>query len=539
MTKSGVLAPAIRRMLLASATLTAVSLSGCEWIASLGVPTEIREKGLLTALEEPMPLDQPFDASFSQFQVEHESEMRALLARMAEFAEELQDPMLRETYVESLQAGGPSRARAFYALYLNQSGGIPSSDKQFALWERIDKALAEGDEPELLEDRIVALAAFVAHAEDVNAARLTAAIRDEWNPDSENWHLVFAAIFQPASNEWVEVWRTASQKNLDNAMGEAILQRLSWSGEPLVIHPFASPENLTLLTERLRKSNDPAEVDQAVGVIPTIQIDAAQRLWEAAKERPAGRARLQAAYEYWKWSHFTEVADYLKRVAAEEEGYAVLALDLLSRMGQMEGVELPTGEKLARAKAYQAVVDYVQTLDGAVEGIVLKPIASGEARFDGDDRKFAAFHYSVPSAILSPWSVGPDGVVFVEESLVLPPDESVAAEAVEASVETLPDVDAYAVQLTFDGQEVRSLRQNGGVTLLDLIAPYDPSLGGALVPGSDPAAEPRGALLLQKDERWKAFDLPLDELGLDLKERNETELVEPVTEDASEAEAAP
>src|SRR5688572_21141389 len=80
---------------------------GCGWISSLGVPQEIRDKGLLTELEKPMPLDQPFSASFSGFQVEHPSEMRALLERMEEFAQGLEDPALCTAYAKSLAAGEP------------------------------------------------------------------------------------------------------------------------------------------------------------------------------------------------------------------------------------------------------------------------------------------------------------------------------------------------------------------------------------------------------------------------------------------------
>src|SRR5262245_28257075 len=92
----------LRKWAVVAIAFATVGTAGCEWISSLGIPKEIREKGLLTALEEPMPLDQPFDAGFSGLQVEHESEMKALLARMAEFAEGLQNPAARDAYVQSL-----------------------------------------------------------------------------------------------------------------------------------------------------------------------------------------------------------------------------------------------------------------------------------------------------------------------------------------------------------------------------------------------------------------------------------------------------
>lgn len=511
-------------VLLLGSFLTSFGAGGCGWISDLGVPQEIRDKGLLTALEEPMPLDQPFDPGFSAFQVEHPSEMRALLARMEEFAEGLEDPALRTAYAKSLASGEPSRAKAFYALYLNQGGGLSESEKQRPLWERIDDALAEGSEPELVEERLIALAAFVRHSDPGAASRLTEAIRDGWNPESGEWSSVFASIENPSDSLWSDAWAAASQKDLDNALGHALLDRLSGNAPLHTGHPFATPGGTKVLARLMRESQDPRELHNVLGQFQNLDEETGEALWQAAKERPLGLVRLEAAFEWFRRSGSQEALDTLKQAVADER-YAVAALNGLSRAGQSEEVDLPTGEALARAKAHFAVALNYRFIDAESEQVTLTPLVSGQAKLGRDEMEVSLFGFAVPAGSFAPGSPAADGIAIVDERLELMPDETPLPDPAAngpypqpPSAETGMEagVEQTSLDLVCERIKLEELHDQGCVTALDLVAAFHPNSrrAGILdmfeVYGRYDELKQR---MLDSDERWKAFDVPLEDLG--------------------------
>jgi hypothetical protein len=512
-------------------SLASFSAGGCGWISGLGVPQEIRDKGLLAALEKPMPLDQPFDGSYYLgHAIEHPAEMRALLDRMEEFAEGLEDPALRAAYAKSLAAGERSRTEAFDYFYLNQSGGLAESEKQYALWERIDDALAEGSEPELVEERLIALAVFVRHADPGAAARLTQAIRDGWNPASEKWPSVFSSIENPADLLWTDAWAAAARSDLDNALGKAILDRLSELHTPPAIHPFATPQGTATLVETMRQAQEPREFYVILGQFDLLDDETGKALWQAAKGRPDGLVRVEAAFLWFRRSGSQDALEVLKEAAGDER-YAIAALNGLSRLGRIEDVPLPTGEALARAKAYQALSLYYGFLDAEAAQTTLTPMLSGRAKFEGDEMEVALFRYAMSAPAASPETEGAtsDGLVIVDERLSLMPDETrppeVAASADPygqvpvaplSATESMAEEDRSSLDLVCDRIKLDALHDEGCVTALDLLAAFHPNSRRA---GMHDLFEVYGRYdelkqrMLDSDERWKSFDVPLEDLG--------------------------
>lgn len=531
-----------RRLSVLFAVLPLASLGsvGCGWISDLGVPQEIRDKGLLTALEKPMPLDQPFDPGFSALQVEHPSEMRALLARMDEFAAGLEDPTLRAAYAKSLAAGEPSRSEAFYRLYLNQSGGLAESDKQYGKWERIDDALAQGSEPELVEERLIALAAFLRHPDPSAAARLTEAIRDGWNSESEKWSGVFVSIENPSDLLWTDAWTAASRSDLDNALGKAILDRLSGLSAPLAIHPFATPQGAATLVETMRQAEQPREFYVILGQFDLLDDETGKALWQAAKERSEGLVRVEAAFLWFRRSGSEDALEVLKEAAGDER-YAIAALNGLSRLGRIEDVPLPTGETLARAKAYRAISLYYGFLDAEAAQTTLAPMLSGKAKFEGDEMEVSLFRYAMAAPAASPETGGAtaDGIVIVDERLSLMPDETLLPSAApndpylrppsSAETDIEAGVEQASLDLVCDRIKLDALHDEGCVTALDLLAAFHLNSRRA---GMHDMLEVYGRYdelkqrMLAFDERWKVFDVPLETLGVPFAskaERSENE----------------
>ncbi|HEV7280110.1 MAG TPA: hypothetical protein VGN57_07860 [Pirellulaceae bacterium] len=505
--------------------VVAISTAGCEWISNLGIPQEIRDKGLLTELEKPIPLGQPFGGSLGAHQVEHPAEMRALLDRMEEFAEGLEDPALRAAYAKSLAAGEPSRAAAFHSLYINQVGGLSESPKQHPLWERIDDALAQGSEPELVEERLVALAAFVRHPDPGSAARLTEAIRDGWNPESEHWESVFASMDDPSDRAWSDAWAAASQKDLDNALGRAILRRLSWDEAPPAIHPFATARGRELLARTMRESQEPQELYTLLGQFSHLDDETGEAIWQAAKERPAGHVRVGAAFTWFRRSGSPDALQALKQAAADER-YAIAALNALSRAGRLEEVEMPTGEALARAKAHFVVAESYPFLDSESEQVTLTPLVSGQATFEGDEMEISTFRYTIPADVSFPQAPAADGLAVVDEILVLTPDETSPPDpgtndpygSPVPSGESGPEAGAEltSVGLAFESTQVQQLYDEGCRTALDLLAAVGlHSRAGGMygMTAVESRQDEVKQRLLAADDRWKQFDVPLEKLG--------------------------
>lgn len=517
--------------------LASFGAAGCGWISSLGVPQEIRDKGLLTALEKPMPLDQPLEGDFGH-SIEHPAEMRALLDRMEEFAEGLEDPALRTAYAKSLAAGERSRSSAYMYLYLNQSGGLAESPQQHALWERIDDALAKGSEPELVEERLIALSGFVRHADPSAAARLTQAIRDEWNLESPEWGDVFRSIEMPADPLWSDAWSVASQKDLDNAIGTAIVDRLSRLEARPAIDPFATPQGTATLARRMRQAKEPREYYNLLGLFQVLDEETGEALWQAAQERPAGLVRVEAAFEWFRRSGSQEALDAMKQAVGDER-YAIAALNGLSRLGRLKEVDLPTGEALARAKAHYATAIDFRFIDAESEHVTLTPLVSCTATLERDEMQISLFGYALPPGVADPQSPAVDGIVIVDERLELMPDETPAPNgANDPNSQPLPaaetGMEAGVARTSLDlvcwRSKLEALHDEGCRTALDLLAAFHPNSrrAGILdiieVYGRHDELKQR---MLDSDERWQAFDVPLEELGVRIRPqaeraRNET-----------------
>lgn len=493
-------------------SLALIAASGCNWISDLTVDGEIREKGMLQALRRPIPLDEKMPPEAFLHCIEHPAEMDAALDRLEDLADDLSDPTQRSAYAELRASGNPARTANFLTMFSLRDAGVGGDDRILELWERVDDALAAGDDPILVDDRVAVLAALVREGAPDAGSRLAEAIRDDWNPDAAPWISVMFFLGDPSDAKWSDAWAAASEKNLDNALGWALLRKLSEAENPPSVHPFATPQGMEMLTRNLRTTKNGDQAQLLLGQFGVLDEASAEILWQAAKERPQGLVRLQAAFEMFRRTKSAEALAEMKS-AVKDERLALAALNYLSRCGQIEGIELPSGEALARAKAYHVVGIDNGFVDDEIAQATLEPLLSGPVRHDDEEFQLSLFRYSIPTEIVESLRVTEfnDGLAFVDDGLMLAPAET-GPVVDETGVECEDLSTGSSLMVTHAAGPLGHLRDAGCRTFLDLIAATD-------VPGNRYGSsyawgrnDEFKAELLAEDERWKAFDVTFESL---------------------------